>query len=273
MPVSAPPQREGHSCRRGFPAATLTGVRIDAVDRAQLRDAVESFIECGRRNRSSHVVHFCAAHPTVVARTDDRYRAVLNDGDLNVPDGAPVAFGLRLHGLAVRRIPGTDALGAISRWGVEREVSHFFFGSTQDVLRQLRGNVERADPGIRIAGTMSPPFRPLAEDELRETAARIRRTGADALWVGLGSPKQDVVAAALRTFEAAPVILCVGAAFDFIAGTKRRAPAWMQRSGLEWLHRLASEPRRLWRRYLIGNPRFVAGLVVDWVRGPVRSEP
>jgi N-acetylglucosaminyldiphosphoundecaprenol N-acetyl-beta-D-mannosaminyltransferase len=156
---------------------------------------------------------------------------------------------------------------------LERDVSHFFLGSTPDVLDHLTANLEEACPGIRIAGTLSPPFRPLSGEELREIAARIRETGTDALWVGLGSPKQDVVGGELRALDAAPIILCVGAAFDFVAGAKRRAPEWMRRSGLEWLHRLVSEPRRLWRRYLIGNTRFVAGLVADWVRGAVNSGP
>jgi N-acetylglucosaminyldiphosphoundecaprenol N-acetyl-beta-D-mannosaminyltransferase len=271
MLVSSPSPREGHSCRPRLSAATVAGVRIDAVSRAQFLDAADAFIECGRRTGSSHIVHFCAAHPTVVARADDAYRAVLNDGDLNVPDGAPIAFGLRLHGLAAGRLPGTDALGALAGWGVDRHVSHVFLGSTPDVLGRLAANLERACPGIRIAGTVSPPFRPLSSGELQETAAQIRESGTDALWVGLGSPKQDVVAQQLRALDAAPIILCVGAAFEFVAGTKRRAPLWMRRSGLEWLHRLASEPRRLWRRYLIGNALFVAGLALDWVRGAVKS--
>jgi N-acetylglucosaminyldiphosphoundecaprenol N-acetyl-beta-D-mannosaminyltransferase len=98
----------------------------------------------------------------------------------------------------------------------------------------------------------------------------MRAAGAQAIWVGLGAPKQDIMAARLRELDAAPAIFCVGAAFDFVAGTVTRAPLWMRRSGLEWLHRLLSEPRRLWRRYLIGNPRFVAGVVWDRVRGRTR---
>jgi N-acetylglucosaminyldiphosphoundecaprenol N-acetyl-beta-D-mannosaminyltransferase len=104
-----------------------------------------------------------------------------------------------------------------------------------------------------------------------EAAARMRAAGADAVWVGLGAPKQDLMAARLRDLDAAPTIFCVGAAFDFVAGTVKRAPRWMQRTGLEWLHRLLSEPRRLWRRYVIGNPRFVAGVVWDRLRGRTGS--
>ena len=131
----------------------------------------------------------------------------------------------------------------------------------------MRANLERRHPGIRIVGTESPPFRAIADEELDETVARIRAAEADAVWIGLGAPKQDVMGARLRERDAAPLLFAVGAAFDFIAGTKSRAPEWMQRNGLEWAHRLGSEPGRLWKRYLVGNAQFVAGVAEDRLRG------
>jgi N-acetylglucosaminyldiphosphoundecaprenol N-acetyl-beta-D-mannosaminyltransferase len=147
---------------------------------------------------------------------------------------------------------------------------HYLFGGTPEALEKLQAELRAEEPRIVIAGVESPPFRELSDAEVAEAAGRMRAAGADAVWVGLGAPKQDVMAARLRDVDAAAAIFCVGAAFDFVAGTVPRAPLWMQRSGLEWLHRLLSEPRRLWRRYLIGNPRFVMGVVWDRLRGRTR---
>jgi N-acetylglucosaminyldiphosphoundecaprenol N-acetyl-beta-D-mannosaminyltransferase len=127
-------------------------------------------------------------------------------------------------------------------------------------LTALRNRLQLRYPRIELAGTESPPFRALEAWELEEAAARIGAVNTQLLWIGLGTPKQDLVADTLRDLSAAPVILCVGAAFDFLAGAKRRAPKWMQQAGLEWLHRLGSEPGRLGRRYLVGNPRFMWGV-------------
>jgi N-acetylglucosaminyldiphosphoundecaprenol N-acetyl-beta-D-mannosaminyltransferase len=253
--------REGHQCSLSPLTAFVNGVRIDVVTPVQLDESIASFVRCGK----SHVVHFCAAHPTVLARRDHGYRAILNSGDLNVADGAPVAWAARVDSAPVARLPGTDSLHAIAEWGRERGLTHFFFGGTPDTLMRLRRNLERAHPGIKIAGADSPPFRALSNGEIEDCARRIQEAGAQALWVGLGAPKQDLVAERLRELGAAPVILCVGAAFDFVAGVKRRAPAPMRRLGLEWLHRLVSEPRRLWRRYLFGNLQFIGGILTDRV--------
>ncbi len=156
---------------------------------------------------------------------------------------------------------------ALSDWGSAQGLRHYLYGATEDTLAAMRTNLERRHPDIQVVGAESPPFRAIADGELDETVARIRAAGADTVWVGLGAPKQDVMAARLRERGAAPLLFAVGAAFDFIAGTKSRAPAWMQRSGLEWAHRLGSEPGRLWRRYLLGNARFVAGVTQDRLRG------
>jgi N-acetylglucosaminyldiphosphoundecaprenol N-acetyl-beta-D-mannosaminyltransferase len=134
----------------------------------------------------------------------------------------------------------------------------------------MQERLREEEPDIEIVGAESPPYRPLSDEEVAEAVVRMRAAGAQAVWVGLGAPKQDFMAARLRELDAAPAIFCVGAAFDFVAGVVPRAPLWMQRSGLEWLHRLLSDPRRLWRRYVLGNPRFVAGVVADRVRGRTR---
>jgi N-acetylglucosaminyldiphosphoundecaprenol N-acetyl-beta-D-mannosaminyltransferase len=265
-PSAATVRDVGHTCGPRRPGPIVNGVRIDPITRSQLVQTVDEYLRCGK----AHVVHFCAAHPTVAARGDPAYRALLNAGDLNVADGLPVAWAARLHGARVERLAGTESMHQIMRWGIPRDLSHYFYGGTTDTIVRLRERIETEHPGTRIAGMESPPFRPLSSDEVEEDAARIARAGTQALWIGLGAPKQDLAAERFRELQAAPVILCVGAAFDFAARTKRRAPAWMRQVGLEWFHRLASEPRRLWRRYLVGNPQFVAGVVLDLIRDPSR---
>jgi N-acetylglucosaminyldiphosphoundecaprenol N-acetyl-beta-D-mannosaminyltransferase len=125
-------------------------------------------------------------------------------------------------------------------------------------------------PGLRVAGTESPPFRSLVEwreADLSDVAARVRDSGAQALWVGLGAPKQDVVGDRLAELDAAPLVFCVGGAFEVVGGARPATPEFLRRAGFEWLHRLVTEPKRLWRRYLVGNPKFVAGLAADIARG------
>lgn len=251
-----------HSCARSSSRTYVNGVRIDPVTPADLLSAVRSFLACGE----SHLLHFCAAHPTVEARRDAAYRDLLNRGDLNLPDGMPVAWAARTKGAPTLRLPGTDAMNLVMSWGVEEGMRHYLYGATEDTLALLRRNMEEAHPGIRIVGAESPPFRPISDAELDATAARITAAGADAVWIGLGAPKQDVIGDRLRDRNAAPTLFAVGAAFDFIAGTKRRAPGWMSQIGLEWLFRLGSEPGRLWKRYLVGNTRFVVGVASDRLR-------
>jgi N-acetylglucosaminyldiphosphoundecaprenol N-acetyl-beta-D-mannosaminyltransferase len=157
-------------------------------------------------------------------------------------------------------------MGAVVDRGREWGLRHYLFGATPETLARLQGELERRYPGAEIVGAESPPFRPLSDAELDGTVDRIWEAKAEAVWVGLGAPKQDLVGARLRERNAAPAIFCVGAAFDFVSGVKRRAPEWMQRSGLEWAHRLGSEPTRLWKRYLVGNARFLGDVAADRIR-------
>lgn len=242
-------------------APLVNGVRIDPASTARFAAHIESFLRCGH----SHVVHFIPADPTVLAIRDGRYRAILNRGDLNVADGMSVVWALRLAGYRTARITGSDAMAMLTAGAATEGARHFLYGGSPLTLQRLEARLRSISPSIHIDG-QSPPFREPLEDELRDAAERIRRTNTDLLWIGLGTPKQDVVADRFRELGAAPVILCVGAAFDFLAGTRHRAPVWMQRAGLEWLHRLASEPTRLWRRYLLENPRFVLGVGMDLLR-------
>lgn len=256
-------------CRARADWPQVNGVRIDAITPENFIESLSTFLSCGH----SHVVHFCAAHPTVEARGDPGYREILNTGALNVADGMPVAWAARMLGSETERLSGTDATRLAAAWGVDRSLRHYLYGGTLETLELLRRRLEEVYPGILIVGAESPPFRPLSDEEIATSARRMQEVGTQALWIGLGAPKQDLMAYRFRKLHAAPVILCVGAAFDFVAGTMKRAPSWMRRSGLEWVHRLASEPRRLWRRYLLGNPRFVIGILHDRFRGTSRRTP
>jgi len=256
-----------HTCAPPRGGVLVNGIRIDPRAPEQLLDTVRSFLACGR----SHVVNFLAVDPIARAQTDPAYRRLLNKAELNLADGLPVAWAARSLGQPTTRMPGTDSFRLIAGWGIADPLPHYLYGGgTPDDVAELTHHLDEGFPGIWIAGSESPPFRDLTEADLDAAADAIRASGARALWIGLGTPKQHVVGQQLREREAAPLIFCVGAAFDFISGAKRRAPGWMQRSGLEWVYRLASEPRRLWKRYLIGNPMFVAGYAWDRIPGPPR---
>lgn len=248
------------ACGAAADRVAVNGVEFDAIDADGLGDAIRRFLACGR----PHVVHFLAAHPTVLARSDRWYRALLAAGDLIVADGAPVAMLVRLARRHARRITSTDAFWQLATGGVAEGTRHFFVGgANEDVERRIRRELSERLSSFEVAGFEVPPFRPYTDDEVDRLAARIRSARADIVWVGIGAPKQDVLAHRLRRAGAAPVIACVGATFDFVAGTKRRAPRMLRALGLEWAFRLWLEPRRLWRRYLVGNCQFLAGVVMD----------
>ncbi|MFJ5995779.1 WecB/TagA/CpsF family glycosyltransferase [Streptomyces sp. NPDC092370] len=224
--------------------------------------------------RSGRDVHLSNAYTLALADRDPELRDILRLASLNLPDGQPVVWASRLlHPAAVlpsTRVYGPDLLTDVFALTQHTEVNHYLLGSTPQVLDALHRELRRRYPGARIVGTCSPPFRPLHVHERRQLVEQIRAAEADIVWVGLGTPKQDRWAAELC--DALPVVaVAVGAAFDFIAGNKPQAPHWMRHNGLEWLFRLGCEPRRLWRRYLFGNARFVHG-VVRQASQPARAD-
>jgi N-acetylglucosaminyldiphosphoundecaprenol N-acetyl-beta-D-mannosaminyltransferase len=216
------------------------------------------------------VLHYLAADPTVVARGEPAYRDLLNRGHLNLADGIPVAWATRILGAPTERISGIDSMTRVPGWGLGRDLSHFYYGGTQEIAAAVPAALAASVPGLQVTGAESPPFRSLVEwreADLTDVAERVRGSGAKALWVGLGAPKQDVVGDRLAALDAAPLVFCVGGAFEVVGGARPATPEFLRRAGFEWLHRLISEPRRLWRRYLVGNPKFVAGLAADIARG------
>jgi exopolysaccharide biosynthesis WecB/TagA/CpsF family protein len=194
-------------------------------------------------------------------------RRVLDRFDVVAPDGHPVRWALNwLRGTQLEdRVYGPELMLRLCQGAAERGIGIYLYGSVPAVLARLRTNLMRRFPELEIRGAESPPFRRLTSAEDRETVERINASGAGLVFVGLGCPKQEIFAY-LHRERIRGVQLCVGAAFDFLAGTKPMAPDWMQERGFEWLFRLASEPGRLWRRYLVGNSIFLARLAREALR-------
>jgi N-acetylglucosaminyldiphosphoundecaprenol N-acetyl-beta-D-mannosaminyltransferase len=236
-------------------SSQVLGVRIHAVS----WDGALDMISCWASARESRYVCTCNVHSVVTAAKDDAFARVVAEADLATPDGAPIAWMLRRLGQAgQQRINGPDLMARYLMKAAESGESIFLFGGTPTTLDRLKPALERRFPGLRVAGVCSPPFRVLTPDEDSAIVDEINRSGASTVWVALGCPKQEAWMEAHRGRVNA-VMIGVGAAFDFFAGTVTRAPAWMQRRGLEWLFRLVSEPSRLWRRYLVTNSLFIVG--------------
>jgi exopolysaccharide biosynthesis WecB/TagA/CpsF family protein len=254
--------------REAWPAKyDLFGVKISATD---YEEAVGAILDAARR-REPAVASCQAVHAVMTAARDPALRQAVNGFDMVAPDGQPVRWALRLlHGVRLSdRVYGPELMRRLCREAAAAQLGIYLYGSSPEVLRRLRRNLVAEDPGLVIAGAESPPFRPLEPAEEEEALRRIEASGAGLVLVGLGAPKQDWFAHRARGRLRLPVV-CVGAAFDFHAGTKPMAPAWMQRAGLEWLFRLRCEPRRLARRYLVTNTIFLARLARAIVRGPTR---
>jgi N-acetylglucosaminyldiphosphoundecaprenol N-acetyl-beta-D-mannosaminyltransferase len=242
---------------------TVNTVAFDVLTRDAFSAAITQFRDCG----NSHVVHFLAAHPTVVAREVPAYGDLLRSGDLVVSDGTPIALTMRTRDRRARRVTSTDGFFRVCSDGLHSGLRHYFVGGANDAVRDaMRENLRASFPGIQIVGFEVPPFRPYRDEEFDELVAAIEASDADVVWVGLGAPKQEVLSHRLRTANAAAAIVTIGATFDFVAGTKRRAPRLLRACGLEWLFRVTLEPRRLWKRYLVGNVQFVAGVLTDGIR-------
>jgi N-acetylglucosaminyldiphosphoundecaprenol N-acetyl-beta-D-mannosaminyltransferase len=215
-----------------------------------------------------------AAVNLVMSARDDptTMRAVL-EATLAVPDGQPLVWALRLLGhTRATRVYGPDLMAHYCAHAASTGTPIYLYGGRSDeALELLERRLSERFPGLRIVGGWSPPFRPLTTDERERVVAEIDNSGAKVVWVGTGQPKQELWMHEMRPRLAAPLLVGVGAAFDFHAGIVSQAPAWMQRNGLEWLYRLTREPGRLWRRYLTQNPRFVVGFARQWAHERRRS--
>jgi N-acetylglucosaminyldiphosphoundecaprenol N-acetyl-beta-D-mannosaminyltransferase len=231
----------------------VLAARIAATTISEVLRDVDGWIE----RREHHDVHFCTTDTVLQCVDDPKMAAVINTAGLSVPDGMPLVWLGRHRHLHVQRVYGPDLMLALCEHGQARGYRHFFYGGTPEVLEQLEQRLRARYPQLRMVGHYAPPFRDLTEEEEASVVAQINASRADIVWCGLGTPRQDFWVAQFRDRLNAAVLLAVGAAFNFHSGQVRQAPRWMMNTGLEWIFRLSMEPRRLWRRYLIGNPRFL----------------
>ncbi len=241
----------------------VLGAFIDTLSWDQITAQIVAW---GAAHESRYICA-CNVHSVVTTTNDPEFREAVNGSDMSTPDGAPVAWACRHLGYPLQeRISGPDLMWRYLREAEQLGQSVYFYGSTERSLSELQRSLLASFPALKIAGMKSPKFGDLSASEDEADIRHINASGANVLFVGLGCPKQEKWMASHRG-RVQSVMIGVGAAFDFHSGVARRAPAWMQKSGLEWLHRFISEPRRLFRRYLTTNTRFVIGITHQLVSG------
>lgn len=238
----------------------ILGIGVSVLDMNRAIRTIHEWIDRGAR----HYVCVTSVHGLMVSQKSTELRSIHNGAGMITPDGMPLAWLLRLAGhRGARRVCGPELMPAVVVASQARGDRHFLYGATEDTLARLRRGLLQQAPDAQIVGSYAPPFRALTRDEGTAIVEMINAADPHLVWVGLSTPKQERWMAAHRAQLTAPVLIGVGAAFDIHAGLSRRAPATMQVCGLEWLYRLAREPRRLWWRYLWNNPRFLALIALE----------
>jgi N-acetylglucosaminyldiphosphoundecaprenol N-acetyl-beta-D-mannosaminyltransferase len=253
---------KSHPGRR--PRCSVLGTEIDVLE---WDPALATCLRWALRHESRYVCH-ANVHAVVTANTDEVFRHALNGADLVAADGMPLVWIMRQQGFGRHpRLSGPDFMWRFCARAEALRLAIYLYGGSIETLTRLHERLVSEFPNIRIAGMCSPPYRTLSEEENQEATERINASGAHAVFVALGCPKQEAWMARQRGAVQA-VMFGVGAAFDYHAGTVRRAPPWMQARGLEWLHRLWRNPRRLWRRYLVTNSLFLVFVLWHLLRDP-----
>lgn len=244
------------------PRVDILGVAVSALNLDRALGVIEGWIQ----GRIRAYVCVTPVAGVMACQRDPELLRIFNASGMTTPDGMPIVWLLRLLGhRSANRVYGPDLMHAVCRRSETVGWRHHFYGGLPGVAEQLAGRLQAEHPGLRIAGVGTPPipWQPGHEDQ--KGVEMINASAADIVWVGLSTPKQEYWMATHRARLRAPVLIGVGAAFDFLSGAKPQAPRWMQRSGLEWLFRLATEPRRLWPRYLVDNPLFVVLVILQLV--------
>ena len=241
-----------------YPRVDVLGVQVSAIDMPAALSAFEGWIE----RRANTYVCVTGVHGVMESQSDPQLRDIHNRSGLTTPDGMPMVWCGRYAGAAgMTRVYGPDLMLEVCALAAQRGWRMYFYGAAPGVPEELADRLSAMYPGLVVVGTYSPPYRELTESEKSEIAVQIDAAEPDVVWVGLSTPKQERWMHDFRPRVDAPVLVGVGAAFDIHAGRLPQAPRWMQRSGLEWFYRLLREPKRLWRRYLSNNPRFVLGVL------------
>ena len=237
----------------GQTRVNILGVGVSAVNMEVALRQTESLLDRGEKG----YVCVTGVHGIMEAQSDEAFRDILNRSFLTTPDGMPTVWLGRIHGFKdMSRVYGPDYMAALCERSVARGYRHFLYGGKQGVAEELRAELTRRFPGLQIVGTYTPPFRPLNAEEENDLRLQLETSQADVLWCGLSTPKQERFSSSYYDRMPVKLMVGVGAAFDLLSGNLDEAPDWMKKSGLQWLYRLIKEPRRLWRRYLLNNPKF-----------------
>lgn len=241
---------------------TVGGAQVDSEQETAVIDKIMR----AAKEKEAFMVAFCNVHMAMTGLVNRDLHAALATADLCLPDGAPIAWFIRKAASKQQcRLSGPDLMSSLCDAAMERDEGVFLFGGRPETLDALRDALLSQFPRLRIVGALSPPFRPLTEEEKMDVVRTIAGSGAGLVFVGLGCPKQEIwMAENTRNIKA--VLLGVGAAFDFHAGMIKRAPKWMRNCGFEWLHRLLSEPKRLFGRYVVTNSQFALWVARNWTR-------
>jgi N-acetylglucosaminyldiphosphoundecaprenol N-acetyl-beta-D-mannosaminyltransferase len=242
----------------------VLGVCVSGVS---LEDVIVQMRAWIRERRETRTIAVTGMHGVMEARHNPAFKSVLDAADAVVPDGMPLIWLGRRRGLGLqRRVYGPELMANFCEQTAAEGYRHYFYGGAPGVGERLANVLQTKVPGLKIAGTSSPPFRPLTTQEDALAVEAINAARPDVLWVGLGTPKQEIWMKEHRTQLNVPVIVTVGAAFVINAGLRVQAPIWMRENGFEWLFRLAQEPKRLWKRYLLYGPEFLLRLSIEMIR-------
>ena len=251
------------------PCVNVLGVKLSAIDLKSAVDLADQWIMA-----TTGYAYICATgvHGVMEAQADSELRKILSHAFINAPDGMPMTWVGRLQGFReMDRVFGPDLMLAMCRLSVERGYRNFLYGGKPGVAEFLSVTLRKRFPGLQVVGTYTPPFRSLTPEEERDLLAQVRKSQPHILWVGLSTPKQERFMAQYVDHLQVPLLVGVGAAFDYHTGLIRDCSAWVKRAGLQWLHRLMQDPRRLWRRYLRNNPAFLWHIA--WQLSRLRQYP
>lgn len=239
----------------------VLGTRINLVQIPEVIACISGWIE--NKERGNYIV-VSNAYDVVTGKKDEKVRCAVNSSSLSIPDGISLVLLAKLNGCFInKRAYGPDLMFEFLKLAEKKGYSNFFYGTTSATLNSLISNLKFKFPALKIAGSYAPPFRPLTEAEDGEIVSIINSASPDIVWIGLGTPKQQLWMYEHRNKLRVPAMVGVGAAFDFLAGTKPQAPRWIRDNGFEWLFRLVTEPNRLWRRYLVNGTLFICYAVIE----------
>ena len=242
----------------------ILGSRVHLLSIPEIVSKMNEWIE--QKNGKCHQIVVTGFHGLWEAHKNSELKKIFNSADLWIPDGIAPVWIARYHGLRAERTPGADVMNAFLALANEKKYKSFFYGDTDDTLNKLKDALAQKYPDHVVVGTYSPPFRALTHEEDQQIMEMIEAANPDILWVGLGTPKQDQWIYDHLPRLKVPIAIAVGAAFQFLAGKVKRAPSWIGAMGLEWLWRLALEPKKLWKRDIIEGPKFLASVLKEIIQ-------